>query len=148
MPKPLDPALRKRLRDKFTKLLCDQVRPWAYLDTDGVEVVTFDGKVIAYPNPEAQGAEQLFWGRGYIEPFLRDTCLVEAGAWAKERGLGAREAFLELRNDFVENFVRVYWTMADVHRHLWPLPDRGRRPTTTEVDGMVAFVDEQIRTRP
>jgi len=148
MPKPLDPALRKRLRDKFTKLLWDQVRPWAYLDTDGVEVVTFDGKVIAYPNPEAPGAEQLFWGRGYIEHFLRDTCLVEAGAWAKERGLSVREAFLELRNDFVENFVRVYWTMADVHRHLWPLPDRGRRPTTAEVDGMVAFIDDQIRTVP
>ena len=140
MPTQVDPGTRQRIRDKFSKLLWDQVRPFAYLDTDAVELRTFEGKLISYPNLEADGARALFWGN-YIEPFLEELCRSETAAIADASVLR------EVRADFIEGFIRIYWVMADMHRSFWPRPFLVRRDTSDKVDRMVAFLDRCIAER-
>jgi hypothetical protein len=147
-PKPIDAEVRQRIRDAFSRLLWDRIRPWVYMDPEGVEATTFDGRVLRFENRDAPGAEQLFWD-GYIEPFLEELCRREIAATvarAKVNRWPRRRALRELRGEFLEGFIRLYWTMADVHRQAWSVPPRGpiRRDTSPEVDRMMAFVDTAI----
>jgi hypothetical protein len=140
MPTQLDPGTRQRIQDRFSKLLWDQIRPFAYLDTDAVEMRTFDGRLLSYPNLDADGARALFWGN-YIEPFLEDLCCTETAAIADPSVL--REA----RADFIEGFIRIYWVMADMHRSFWPRAFFVRRDTSDKVGRMVVFLDRCIARR-
>lgn len=137
MPTQVDPGTRQRIRDKFSKLLWDQVRPFAYLDTDAVEVRTFDGRLLSCSGVEAPGAREILWDN-YIEPFLEDLCRTETAAIADPAALQATRA------DFIEGFIRIYWVMADMHRSFWPRPFVTRRDTSDEVGRMVAFLDRCI----
>ena len=147
-PKPIDAEVRQRIRDAFSRLLWDRIRPWVYLDSEGVEATTFDGRVLRFENRDAPGAKQLFWN-DYIEPFLKELCRSEVATTvvrAKANGWPMRRALSELRAEFLAGFIRLYWTMADVHRQAWSGPPRGpiRRDTSAEVDRMMAFVDATI----
>ncbi len=146
--KPIDPEVRQRIKDALSQLLWDQVRPWVYIDPEGVEVRTFDGRLLVFENQYASGAKQLFWN-DYIEPFLRELCRAQIAvtmARAEANRWPMRRALHELRQEFLTGFIRLYWTMADVHRQAWPVPPRGpmRRDTSQEVDRMMAFVDTSI----
>ncbi len=41
-------ASTKRVKGRFAELIWAQVRPWAYLDTDGVDVRAFDGRPMSF----------------------------------------------------------------------------------------------------
>ncbi len=149
MPKPVDPSVRQRIRDAISKLIWDQVTPWVYMNTDGVRVTTYDGRVLSFPDKDAQGARELFWSHDYVEPFLRELCHKEITAtaeWAGARNLRKRRALRELRTELLKGFLRLYWTMAEVHRQTWwNLPGgEVRRDTTGEVDMMMVFLDASI----
>jgi hypothetical protein len=147
-PKPIDAEVRQRVTDAFRRLLWDHIRPWVYMETEPVEATTFDGRVLRFENRDAPGARELFWN-DWIEPFLKELCRNEIAttvARATANGWSKRRALHELRGEFLAGFIRLYWTMADVHRQAWPVPPRGpkRRDTSPEVDRMMAFVDAAI----
>jgi hypothetical protein len=136
----IDPGTRQRIREKFSKLIWDQVRPFAYLDTDPVEVRAFDGSLLSYPDTGAAGVREILWSN-YIEPFLEQLCRTETAAIADPAMLK------EARTDFIDGIIRTYWIMADVHRMLWPRPFAVRRDTSDDVARMVAFLDGCIARR-
>jgi len=140
MTMQIDSGTRQRIRDKFSKLLWDQVRPFAYLDTDGVEVRAFDGSLLSYPNIDAVGAREILWNN-YIDPFLEQLCRTETAA------ISDLSMLKQARVDFIEGFIRIYWVMADIHRTHWPRPFATRRDTSDEVGRMVAFLDDCIARR-
>ena len=140
MTTTIDSGTRQRIREKFSKLIWDQVRPFAYLDTDGVEVRAFDGSLISYPDTGAVGAREVLWSN-YIEPFLEQLCRTETAA------IAAPAMLKEARGDFIEGIIRTYWVMADIHRTHWPRPFAVRRDTSDEVNRMVAFLDSCIARR-
>ncbi len=149
MPKPVDPGVRQRIRDAISQLIWDQVTPWVYMINDGVRVTTHDRRTLFFPDKDAPGARELFWSGDYIEPFLRELCHREIAAtseWAQARDAPKRHALLELRMELLEGFIRLYWTMAEVHRQTWwELPNGAvRRDTGGEVDRMMAFLDASI----
>jgi hypothetical protein len=135
-----DSGTRQRIREKFSKLIWDQVRPFAYLDTDGVEVRAFDGSLLCYPNCAAPGAREILWGN-YIEPFLEELCRTETAA------ISDLLILKESRADFIDGIVRTYWLMADIHRTHWPRPFAVRRDTSDDVARMVVFLDGCIAGR-
>jgi hypothetical protein len=141
--------MRQRIKDRFSTLLWDQVRPWAYLDGGPVEVKAFDGQEISILDRQQSGAREVMWDR-YIEPFLEEICASEVDAIverAKAMSLNPKVKLHELRREFVHGIIRVYWTMADVHRVSWPIPFFDRRNTSKDVGAMVAFLDNLIRQR-
>jgi hypothetical protein len=147
-PKPIDAEVRQRIRDAFSRLLWDRIRPWVYMETESDEATTFDGRVVFFESHDAPGAKQFFWN-DWIEPFLKELCRTEIAttmARARANGWPMRRALRELRGEFLAGFIRLYWTMSDVHRQAWPVPPRGplRRDTSQEVDRMMAFLDEAI----
>jgi hypothetical protein len=97
---------------------------------------------------ESPGARELFWD-GYIEPFLKKLTLSEIAAttaWARTNGVPAQRALHELRTEFLAGYIRIYWTMAEVHRQTWFKLPNGliRRDTSEEVGHMMAFFDSSI----
>jgi hypothetical protein len=148
MSKPVDAGARQRVREAVSKLIWDQVRPWVYMDTDGVSVVTFDGRRLSFVDKDSPGAREVLWN-DYIEPFLKDLCHSEIATtttWAKAHDVPLSRALHELRTAFLGEFIRLYWTMADVHRQTWFKLPNGliRRDTTEDVDRMMAFLDMLI----
>lgn len=149
MSKPVEPGLRKRIRDAISKLIWDQVTPWVYMNSDGVCVTTHDGQSLSFPDKDSPGARELFWSGTYIEPFVTELCQAEIAAtcgWADAHGVPRRRALIELRTELLEEFIRLYWTMAEVHRQTWwKLPNGAvRRDTSGEVDRMMAFLDAAL----
>src|SRR5471032_1400433 len=137
MAMQIDSGTRQRIRDEFSKLLWDQVRPFAYLDTDGVEVRAYDGRLLSYPDTGAVGAREILWCN-YIEPFLEQLCRTETAAIADPARLK------EARDEFIEGIIRTYWVMADIHSTHWPRPFATRRDTSDDVARMVAYLDDCI----
>jgi len=129
-------GMAKPIKDRFAKLIWEQVRPWAYLDTDGVDVPTFDGGRLSAPDPTGQ--RNVMWDN-YIEPFLEDLCSQEITA----AGTDAQQ-LKQLRHGLFRGVVRTYWVMADIHRNLWPLPFRTRPDTSRQVAAMMNFIDTRI----
>lgn len=130
--------IAKRLKSRFAELLWAQVRPWAYLDRDGVEVTTFDGRAMAFRSANDPGVREAMW-QNYIEPFLQDICRREV-AQARAEGL----PLSKVREELFRGIARTYWVMADIHRLYWPLPDRTRVDTSSQVDAMMKFLDAEI----
>lgn len=148
MSKPVDAGARQRIREAISKLIWDQVRPWVYMDTDGVSVVTFDGRQLSFADKESPGAREVFWN-DYIEPFVKYLCCSEIAsttAWAKAHEVPLSRALHELRTALLAEVIRLYWTMAEVHRQTWFKLPNGlvRRDTAEDVDRMMAFLDTRI----
>ncbi|SJZ42724.1 hypothetical protein SAMN02745126_01012 [Enhydrobacter aerosaccus] len=149
MSNPVEPGVRKRVRDAISKLIWDQVTPWVYMNDDGVRVTSHDGQSLSFPDKESPGAKDLFWSGTYIEPFVTEICHQEIAAtcrWADAQGVPRRQALSELRTELLAGFIRLYWTMADVHRQTWwKLPNGAvRRDTSGEVDRMMTFLDAAL----
>src|SRR5476651_1291318 len=141
----VSPESQQRIRNQFSKVIWDHIRPWAYLETDGVEVRAFDGRVLRYCRKTSAGAELALWDN-HIEPFLKDLCRAEIAGTANAAGGSTRRMVYAVRNELVLGFIRTYWTLADVHRQTWPLLNGvERRDTSEEVSRMVAFLDTCIQ---
>jgi|SRR5690348_11097202 hypothetical protein len=111
----LDPAERQRLSERFTKLIWDQVRPWVYMDTDGLDLKRFDGSPISFAPSSMDGEpRQAMWETNYIEPFLEAICREETKDAAR---LTARQR-AALREALAEGILRVYLTMQEVDWHM------------------------------
>ncbi|MBS0223832.1 MAG: hypothetical protein JSR91_24150 [Proteobacteria bacterium] len=107
----LDPAERQRLTERFSKLIWDHVRPWAYMDTDGLELKRFDGRALSFAPASLDGApREALWESNYIEPFLEALCREETQGAA---GLPTR-ARAALREGLAAGIVRVYLTMQEI----------------------------------
>ena len=111
----LDPAERQRLSERFTKLIWDQVRPWVYMDTDGLDLKRFDGSPISFAPGWMDGEpRQAMWETNYIEPFLEAICREEtrdAAHLTSRRKAALREAL-------AEGILRTYLTMQEVDWHM------------------------------
>ncbi len=111
----LDPAERQRIRARFFRLIWDQLRPWAYMDTDGLEIRRFDGTAISFEPSMFDGLpRQALWDSNYIEPFLEAICREET-AGAARLGAGARAM---LREVLLAGISRVYLTMQEIDWHM------------------------------
>lgn len=144
-----DPGLRKRIRDAISRLIWNQVTPWVYMVSDGVCVTSHDGQPLTFPDKDAPGARELFWSGSYIEPFVIELCRDEIAitcCWADTHGVPRRQALQALRIELLDGFIRLYWTMAEVHRQTWwKLPNGAvRRNTGSEVDRMMVFLDAAL----
>ena len=114
-PRSLDPAERRRLDERFSRLIWDQVRPWAYMDTDGLELRRFDGQPITFaPAPLDGEPRQALWESNYIEPFLEALCREETRDAARLR---PRER-AALRQALAAGILRVYLTMQEIDWHM------------------------------
>jgi len=144
------PIQAESVRARFSKVLWDQIRPWAYLDETPVEIRDFAGNPLIVVTPETEGAEAIFWETRFIEPFIEDICVSEIHAVivdARNKKISARSALRPLRVDLIKGITRIYWTMADIHRQIWKYPGWPRRDTSDEVDRMVAFIDATISAK-
>lgn len=142
-----DPSAVIRIQDRFSKVLWDQVRPWAYLEEQGLEVRTFDGNLLKVTEVTHDGAEEVFWNGRYIEPFLEQICSTEISmtmARSQQTGRNAKRALSSTRTELIDGIIRTYWTMADIHRQVWRYPRWPRKDTTDQVSRMVAFIDALI----
>ncbi len=111
----LDPAERRRLDERFAKLIWDQVRPWAYMDTDGLDLKRFDSSPISFAPASMDGEpRQAFWETNYIEPFLEAICREETKDAAH---LTSRQQ-ASLREALAVGVLRVYLTMQEVDWHM------------------------------
>lgn len=144
MPSPsrqLDPAERRRLDERFSRLIWDQVRPWAYMDTDGLELRRFDGSPISFAPASLDGApRQTLWFSNYIEPFLEAICREETSHAAN---LPARER-TALRHALAAGILRVYLTMQEIDWHMHGDGVAGhhlKQEIEAEVARMVAYLD-------
>ncbi|WP_085933160.1 hypothetical protein [Enhydrobacter aerosaccus] len=114
-PSAFTPAERERLRGRFFSLIWDQLRPWAYMDTDGLEIRRFDGTTIAFEPCMFDGApRQALWDSNYIEPFLEEICRDEA---ARARAF-SRADRTSLREVLLAGIKRVYLTMQEIDWHM------------------------------
>jgi hypothetical protein len=141
-----DPGTRQRLEAIFLKLIWDQIRPWAYMDTDGLQVTRFDGQPLVFTAAMLDGlggAPRAALWEGYIEPFLEQICRTEVDAAA---GLPASQR-ADLRAGLVAGIRRVYATMVEIDWHLRGDGDPEhleKRDSVTEEGRMVAFVDARL----
>lgn len=146
MTMPAVPGTHRRLDAIFSKLIWEQVRPWAYMDTDGLQVTRFDGRPLAFAPimlDGLDGAPRAALWEGYIEPFLEQICRVEADAAA---GLTAVKR-AELRAGLIAGIRRVYATMVEIDWHLRADGNSERlekRESAAEEGRMVAFVDARL----
>lgn len=137
----LDPAERHRLRQRFFALIWDQVRPWAYMDTDGLDLKRFDGSPLSFAPASMDGApRQAMWESNYIEPFLEAICHEET----KHAAALAEPGRAELREVLAVGVARVYLTMREID---WYMHEDGvaahhfKRDVKAEVASMLAYLD-------
>ena len=146
----------RRIREKFSKLIWDQVRPWAYFEIEGLRVSTFDGTELVFaPRPhtivelQPHPAKEIFWDGKYIQPFIEAICheeLATATEWVKATRASPRKIMQLTRCELIEGIIRTFFVMADVHRTQWPRQFVTRRDTSKEVNRMVDFLDQAIRS--
>lgn len=111
----LDPAEHARIRSRFFALIWDQLKPWAYMDTDGLQIRRHDGTMISFDPAMFDGApRQVLWETNYIEPFLEVICREET-AKAATLPQRQREALREVLRAGIE---RVYLTMQEIDWHM------------------------------
>jgi hypothetical protein len=132
----VDTQMAAHIKARFAKLIWEQVRPWAYFDTDGVKVRTHDGRTMSLASNSP--ARDIMWDN-YIEPFLLELCGQEIAAAGSDA-----QRLKALRHELYSGIVRTYWVMADIHRNLWPLPFRVRPDTSHQVAALMDFVDTTI----
>ena len=137
----LDPAESRRLDARFFTLIWDQVRPWAYMDTDGLDLKRFDGSPLSFTPASMDGApRQAMWESNYIEPFLEAICREET----KNAAALPAPARAALREVLAIGIARVYLTMREID---WYMHEDGvaahhfKRPVNAEVAGMLAYLD-------
>jgi hypothetical protein len=156
MTTPLEPTVRKRIRDSVSELIQRQVTPWLFMTVAPFETETFTGRRIRYSNIAFSGSpEDVFW-KGYIEPFLERLCITEIEAvvaQCRERTVDARDAIPEVLALLNEGIARVYSEMVSVHQRLKSMENRpaGAAPdVTARVSRMQAFArehaDAQLKT--
>ncbi|MBS0518387.1 MAG: hypothetical protein JSR90_06820 [Proteobacteria bacterium] len=137
----LAPAEHARIRARFFALIWDQLRPWAYMDTDGLELRRFDGTTIAFEPAMFDGApRQALWEGNYIEPFLEAICREET---ARAAGLppAAQKA---LREVLRAGIARVYLTMQEIDWHMvgdGVAEHHDKHDTESGIARMTAFLD-------
>jgi hypothetical protein len=148
-PSPsLDPAERQRLRERFFTLIWDQVRPWAYMDTDGLELRRFDGSPLSFAPASLDGApRQTLWESNYIEPFLEAICREETNGAAAL----APPARAALREVLAAGIARVYLTMQEIdwHMHGDGVATRHlKRDVEPDVARMITYLDRCLAGSP
>ncbi len=92
-----------------------------YLEDTPAEINDFTGNPLNIVTPETEGAEAIFWETRFIEPFIEDICVSEIHtvvADARKRKISEKAALRALRVDLIRGIIRVYWTMADIHRQI------------------------------
>jgi hypothetical protein len=147
-PQSLDPAEHQRLRERFLKLIWDQVRPWAYMDTDGLELRRSDGSALSFAPASLDGApRQALWESNYIEPFLEAICREETKDAATLTG-PARAALYEV---LAAGIARVYLTMQEIDWHMHGdgvATHHLKRDVEADVERMIGYLDRCLAGFP
>lgn len=138
---------------EFERLKKEQIEPWFFFNSNGINIKKFDGKDISISGCvfSSSSSSLVFWS-GYVEPYIEDVInrmTEETIRLANDKNVQISAVLDSTKANLSGGIDTVYCKMQEVDRRLrgngYP-ESVSKRDASLEIKKMNDFLDRQIKT--